>query len=42
MKKEYIKPSMQVYDLPCHPTLLQASNLDGDNPLNWGIPGNDR
>lgn len=42
IKKTYVKPAMQVYELHHRPALLQASQLGGNNPLNWGTPGDDR
>lgn len=42
MKKQYEKPSMCIIKLQHHTYLLQASNLGGNNPFNWGSPDDDR
>ena len=43
IKKTYVKPAMQVYELQHRPALLQASRLDGENnPFYWGTPDDDR
>lgn len=41
-RRQYDKPTMTVYQLKHRPALLQASQLGGQNPLNWGTPGDDR
>ena len=43
IKRQYEKPSMEVYSITCHVPLLQVSQLDGTNPFQWDDPGdNDR
>ena len=42
MKKHYQKPSMKVYFLQPHSSLLVVSNVDPNSPFNWGNPNNDR
>lgn len=37
-KKIYSKPSTTVYELKMQSNLLVASELDGDNPFDWGNP----
>jgi hypothetical protein len=37
-KKTYSKPSTSVYEIKMHSNLLVVSDLDGDNPLDWGNP----
>lgn len=41
IKKKYEKPSMVVYHFPKSPALLTVSGNDGNNPFNWGVPGDD-
>lgn len=41
IKKKYEKPSMVVYIVQHSPSLLTVSGKDGNNPFNWGNPGND-
>jgi hypothetical protein len=42
MKRLYEKPSMKVYELQISASLLQNSDVDGDNPFEWGNPTDDR
>lgn len=41
-KRQYTKPSTDIIKLSNTTSLLQASNLDSNIPLDWGVPGFDR
>ena len=42
LKKTYEKPAMTVHELRDCMQIICVSDVDGNNPFQWGIPTDDR